>query len=103
MWRHTRKERFPGQQKSKLAQRGEGPFQVLERIKDNAYKIDLPSEYNISSTFNVVDLSPYDVGEDLRMNPLEEKGDDENQRLEQAHSSTLRDHLQILVDLLQEQ
>ena len=66
-----RKERFPEQRKSKLQPRGNGPFQVLERINDNAYKIDLPGEYNVSSTFNVSDLSLLDVeGEsDLRTNP----------------------------------
>ena len=32
---------------------------MLERINDNAYKIDLPGEYNVSATFNVADLSPY--------------------------------------------
>ena len=34
-----------------------GPFQVLERINDNAFKIDLLGEYNICATFNVYDLS----------------------------------------------
>ena len=37
------KERLPSQRKSKLLPRGGGPFQVLERINDDAYKIDLPS------------------------------------------------------------
>jgi len=49
-----RKERFPEQRKSKLQPRGDGPFQVLKRINDNAYKIELPSEYNVSTTFNVL-------------------------------------------------
>jgi len=35
------KERFPNQRKSKLQPRGDGPFQVLERINDNAYKLTL--------------------------------------------------------------
>ncbi|XP_022973897.1 uncharacterized protein LOC111472489, partial [Cucurbita maxima] len=39
VWVHFRKERFPTQRKSKLLPRGDGPFQVLERINDNAYKI----------------------------------------------------------------
>jgi hypothetical protein len=42
VWVHMRKERFPNQRKSKLQPRGDGPFQVLERINDNTYKIDLP-------------------------------------------------------------
>jgi len=51
---------------------------VLERINDNAYKIDLPSEYNVSSTFNVSDLSLFYVdGEfDLRTNPSQEGEND---------------------------
>ena len=48
--------------------------QVLARINDNAYKLDFPSEYNISATFNVSNLSPFDVGDNSRTNPFEEKG-----------------------------
>ena len=52
-----RKERFSARRRSKLHPRGDGTFQVLVRINDNAYKLDHPSEYNISATFNVSDLS----------------------------------------------
>jgi len=40
------------------------------------YKIEFPSEYNVSTTFNVSDLTLFDVdGEaDLRTNPLEGLG-----------------------------
>ena len=75
-----RKERLPTHRRSKLHPRGDGPFQVLERINDNAYKLDLPGEYNISATFNVSDLSSFDVGDDSRTNPFEERGNDENQQ-----------------------
>ena len=80
VWLHLRKERFPEQRKSKLMPRGDGPFQVLERINDNAYKLDLPGEYNISATFNVADLSPFSAGDDfdLRTNPFQEEGNDVN-------------------------
>ena len=74
-----RKERFPARRRSKLLPRGDGPFQVLAKINNNAYKLDLPSEYNINATFNVSNLSPFDVGDDLRTNPFQEKGNDENQ------------------------
>jgi len=37
--------------------RAKGPFEALERINDNAYKADLRSEYEVSVTFNVADLS----------------------------------------------
>ena len=40
--------------------------------------MDLPSEYNVSTTFNVVDLSLFDVGEDSWSNPFEEREKDES-------------------------
>ncbi|PKI53541.1 hypothetical protein CRG98_026086 [Punica granatum] len=61
VWLHMRKERFSAQTHFKFLPRRDGPFQVLERINDNAYKLDLPGEYKISATFNVADLLPYDV------------------------------------------
>ncbi|KAL4296399.1 hypothetical protein GQ457_12G014830 [Hibiscus cannabinus] len=72
---YTRKERFPNHRKTKLDPRGDGPFQVLERINNNSYKIDIPSEYNVSTSFNVSDISPFDVS-DSWTNPFEEGGDD---------------------------
>ena len=74
VWVHFRKERFPAQRRSKLLPRGDGPFQVLEKVNDNAYKLDLPGEYNVSATFNVSDLTPYDDSTDLRSNPFPEGG-----------------------------
>ncbi|KAL4325973.1 hypothetical protein GQ457_11G027290 [Hibiscus cannabinus] len=70
-----RKERFPKHRKIKLDPRGDGPFQVLGRINNNAYKIDLPGEYNVSTSFNVSNLSPFDVS-DSWTNPFEEEGND---------------------------
>ncbi|KAI5653012.1 hypothetical protein M9H77_30199 [Catharanthus roseus] len=73
-----RMERFPSQRKTKLDARGNGPYQVLERLNDNAYRIDLLGDYNVSATFNISDLSPFDVGEDLRMNLFKSSVDDVN-------------------------
>jgi hypothetical protein len=42
--------------------------------------LDLPGEYDISATFNVSSLYLFDVGDDSRSNPLEERGNDENQQ-----------------------
>jgi len=71
--------KFPAKRKSKLQPRGDELFQVLEKINDNAYKLDLPREYgNISVTFNVADLSLYDVSNrsDSKTSPFEEGGID---------------------------
>jgi len=84
VWVHLRKERFPDQRKNKLSPRGDGPFKVLQRIGDNAYKIELPGDYGVSATFNVADLVPYlavDEELDLRTNPLQEREDDEGPSL----------------------
>ena len=67
---------YADKQNSKLHSRVDGPFQVLTRINDNAYKIDLPNEYNVSATFNVSDLSLFNVGSDSRSNLFEERGND---------------------------
>lgn len=78
MWLHMRPERFPEARKSKLSPRGTGPFRVLEKINDNAYKLDLPGEFKISHTFNVSDLSPFLADDDvLRPEPFQEGGNDE--------------------------
>ena len=82
VWVHWKKERFPNLRKSKLDPRGNGPFQVIARINDNAYRLDLPGEYNVSATFNVFDLSPFDFDvedDDSWTNPAKEGGDDRNQ------------------------
>ena len=44
--------------------RADGPFRILERINDNAYKLDLPIEFGASPTFIVLDLKPYMGNED---------------------------------------
>ena len=56
----------------------------MERINNNAYRLDLPEEYGVSTTFNIYDLIPFaggaDIEEekltDLRSNPLPGEGDD---------------------------
>lgn len=53
VWLHLRNERFPAQRHFKLLPRGDGIFEVCEWINDNAYRLDLPDEYNVSATFNV--------------------------------------------------
>ncbi|KAI5680892.1 hypothetical protein M9H77_02119 [Catharanthus roseus] len=90
VWVHFRKERFPQQRKSKLDDRGDGPFQILEKINDNAYKVDLPGHYNVSATFNVADLSLFDIGDrDSRTNPFQEGEDDVNRLDMQEHQGVV--------------
>ena len=53
--------------------RVDGPFEVHEKINDNAYKVDLSGDYGVSATFNVADLSVYQADDhlaDLRIKSL---------------------------------
>jgi len=70
------KERFSKQSRSKLMLREDGPFQILERINDNVYKVDLLGEYDVSAIFNIFDLSLFDVSDDSWRNVFEEIKDD---------------------------
>ena len=56
---HLTKSRFPAGEFHKLQAKKFGPFRIQPRINDNAYILDLPSNWNISSTFNVSDLYEY--------------------------------------------
>jgi hypothetical protein len=63
VWLHLRKEQFLDLRKSKLMFRANGPIKILEKINDNAYKLELPPEFGVSPTFNISDLRSY-LGED---------------------------------------
>jgi hypothetical protein len=81
VWLHLRKERFPELRKSKLMPRADGPFKVLQRVNENAYKLDLPADFGVSPTFNIADLKPYLGEEDeieSRMTQMQEGEDDED-------------------------
>ena len=78
VWLHLRKDRFPKKRKSQLSPRGDGPFKVLKRVNDYAYRLELPEEYDVQCTFNIADLIPFagdtdDEAEisDLRTNPFQ--------------------------------
>ena len=59
VWVHMRKERFPSRRQSKLDPRGDGLFQVLDRI--NAYKIELPGEYNVVQLPGEYNVVPHSI------------------------------------------
>jgi hypothetical protein len=50
VWLHLRKDQFPDLRKSKLLPRADGPFKVVAKINDNAYKFELPA---------VLELAPH--------------------------------------------
>jgi hypothetical protein len=56
VWLYLRKERLPELRKSKLMSRAAGPFKILPKINDNAYKLELPPEFGVNPNFNILDL-----------------------------------------------
>jgi translation initiation factor IF-1 len=56
VWLHLRKERFPELRKPKIMFRAAGPFKILAKINDNAYKLELPPMFGVSPSFNILDL-----------------------------------------------
>jgi hypothetical protein len=58
-----------------------GPFKILAKINDNAYKLELPPEFRVSPSFNISDLQPYFGEEDempSRKTSMQEGEDDED-------------------------
>jgi hypothetical protein len=81
VWLHLRKDRFPTLHRSKLMPRATGPFKVLTKINGNAYILDLPTEFGVSTSFNFADLKPYMAKDEelpSRTTSLQEGEDDED-------------------------
>jgi hypothetical protein len=81
VWLHLRKERFSELRKSNLMSHAAGPFKILAKISDNAYKLELPPEFRVGPSFNISDLRPYLGEEDempLRTTSMQEGKNDEN-------------------------
>jgi hypothetical protein len=58
-------------------------------LNDNAYKLELPPEFRVSPTFNILDLRSYLGEEDeleLRTTPIQEGEDDEDITLSDIHN-----------------
>ena len=96
VWIHLRKKRFPSKRKNKLMLRADGPFEVLDRVNDNAYKVDFPGDYGVSATFNVADLSAHQADDylvNLRIKSLQKGMDDRvpsSQDMEEGARSSTR-------------
>jgi len=75
-----RPEWFPSGASRKLHARSAGPFKVLQRVGPNAYVLDLPHDFGISSTFNIEDLvayhKPLPIPDDPFEIPLNSPSDD---------------------------
>ena len=50
---------------SKLQQRKHRPYQIIKKINNNAYVVDLPSWMRISKTLNVADLTLFQLNMNL--------------------------------------
>lgn len=50
---------FPQGSYNKLKEKKIGPCRILEKINNNAYKIDLPPNFQTHPSFNVKNLSEY--------------------------------------------
>lgn len=64
---------------NKLRAKKIGPLKILERIKDNAYRLELPPGISTSDVFNVRYLSPFippDSGSKSRTIPSTPEGPD---------------------------
>ena len=59
VWVYLRKERFPNQPFPKLQDKVDGPFWVIQKMGDNAFRLELSDDYGVCSVFNVVDLAPF--------------------------------------------
>jgi translation initiation factor IF-1 len=81
VWLHLRKNDFLDLRKCKLMSCADGPFNILEKINDNAYKLELAPEFGVSPTFNILDLRPYLGEEDeilSRTTSIQEGEDDKD-------------------------
>jgi len=38
---------------------GDGPYNIVQKVGDNEYKVEFSGDMNISTSFNVEGLTPY--------------------------------------------
>jgi hypothetical protein len=63
----------------------------MEKINDNAYKLELPPEFGVSPTFDISDLRSYLGEEDeleSRTTPIQEEDDDDDITTMDIHNTS---------------
>ena len=67
------------------------PFQIIQKLGNNAYKVDLPEEVSVSNTFNIGDLKPYIEPTELRTILPQEGGVEPSMQGTHGFSMTLEE------------
>ncbi|PKA59868.1 hypothetical protein AXF42_Ash015926 [Apostasia shenzhenica] len=67
----VRPKQFPSRFVKKLQARGASPFKILKKLESNAYTVNLPSDFGISTTFNISNLVAYKELIAIPSDPLE--------------------------------
>lgn len=76
---HLRKRCFSRGRHEKSQPIADGPFNILKKISDNGYKVELLGNYGVLITFNVADLFRYIVNEpnsNSKENPFQQRDND---------------------------
>jgi len=86
--------------------RVDGPFEVPERINDNAYEVNLPGDCGVLATFSTANLSAHQGNNylaDLRMKPSQQGEDDGipfSQDIEEGPKSLVRSNVSSKVHVM---
>jgi hypothetical protein len=88
VWLHPRKDRFSDLRKSKLMPIADGPFKIIEKINDNAYKLELPPEFGVSPTWEKKSYLGEEDTLESRTTPIQEGEDDEDITHLDAHNTS---------------
>ena len=59
VWVYLSRDRYPKGDYNKLTRRKFGPYSILEKFGENAYRVKLPEDMHISDVFNVRHLHKY--------------------------------------------